>query len=1175
MADNSTVKITIDVIDANSGEVISKVTRNLTGLGTAGKTSGDQVADGAKKSTTALKEVGTAGAEAGQKVAAGMGEVGAHTLTNLDKVRLLRDDLGIRIPRAMEIVISRSGVASAAIGAIGAGLVALGGVEILLRLAGQAYEFYQRLTDVNSEMKKYTENALEASQTKLFDTASLETATQLMRGAESQIDRLNAKRKAADVGEDGSGSLLQYGSKALLGDNFQTYTSDDDKRLAAAHALKDSSEDRLRTLQQTSQMEQLQADGAAKAAALVGSAARKAKLDSDDAIASLKLQQTQANEQALVQRSIEARAAAIRQGKKGTDIPDVRIADPNAGLAEYGDTVARSHAQAAAESTAEARKQSEETLHIQAEARSAGLQGEALYMAQRDEHLRQLKEKMRDTELSPIAYMRQVAAAEQQYAAERQKRLTAEHSETARMQAEAAQGGLRGMARGDAQTNTRVAAIDKEAPGFSDSATTAARESAARQEGQNEQAEQGRAFNDRLAELDSSRADRSQSANDRIDASTKRTQQEILKAWTELYGQLDALDARRVQSYSAVQQELAKIAQDGEKQKQEARQGVLDQTLKAEADGARSGLTREQEQSQAIIDAYTERYRQLEQLRASDKDNADLYRRQEVAAEQEKNGKLLEQQREMQKKQADQLAGIFRGLMEHPLDEIRKQGEAAASKYAANFVVQHTGGAGAAAGGKGGGGFFGLPFGLGSHGAGAQQQAGHQATVASTSSVSAASTTLTAGTATIHVGTATFTGLGTAGSAAMPAAIASAQRSGGSAVSVGIPGVSGGWSGASAQSSGGSPFDVGGAGALGQLPGASASGIPGVAGGWTGSFGGGDASAPMGTAGTLSTAASSVSSGLNNIPGIMQGTSDLGKQLGVGATMPDVSQAAGSSSAALGGAGGGVGGAVGGAAGLFGAAMGNGGFGGALSGLMAGAQFGAAVGGPIGAAIGAAGGAVLGYIGFGGAAKAHAYYNTQVKPRIDADQLQFGMGDMDYQSAYDDLTKLDADAHTASKQWGPGGQREYSDTMQPEIKKAQSQLTREQKAGRSQYGMSAAQMHYGGPVGDFGSMATTGDQGWIHAQQGEFMVQQRAALPHYQALQMMNSGASQSDMASYYGGGTSSRSLPVAPSSSPVNLHFHSHDAKGAYDLLMDNKHTIREALNSSYAENSGGGDLG
>jgi len=154
---------------------------------------------------------------------------------------------------------------------------------------------------------------------------------------------------------------------------------------------------------------------------------------------------------------------------------------------------------------------------------------------------------------------------------------------------------------------------------------------------------------------------------------------------------------------------------------------------------------------------------------------------------------------------------------------------------------------------------------------------------------------------------------------------------------------------------------------------------------------------------------------------------------------------------------------------------------------------------------------------------------------------------------------------------GPAALSYYNSTIDPEIKAAQTRMTSEQKAGRSQYGMTAAQFHQGGPIRDFGSMATGPDEGWVHAERNEMVLNQQAAMSHGDAAMLMNSGASRRDMASYYGGG--SGTAPAQASGGDLHLHVHAIDSKGVAQFFEENKHTMRAKLNSSYEDNSAGSD--
>lgn len=349
------------------------------------------------------------------------------------------------------------------------------------------------------------------------------------------------------------------------------------------------------------------------------------------------------------------------------------------------------------------------------------------------------------------------------------------------------------------------------------------------------------------------------------------------------------------------------------------------------------------------------------------------------------------------------------------------------------------------------------------------------------------------------------------------------------------------------------------------ITGAGPSGIPGISGG-------------AATAGT----AASVDGGLNTAVSVTKDANSLGKMMGADNNLTTMAGSKmGLSSSTMGQ----IGGAVGGGLGVFGAFESNGGFGGALQGAMGGAELGNAVGGPIGAAIGAVAGGIVGLFGFGGASKAAHYDQYTVKPRVSADLLSFESGDAEYASVYDDLNKLELEAKQQTKQWGSGGTRYYNDTIKSEIATAEQRLEREYKAGRQNYGMSGAQFHGGGQVLGFGDLATGPNEGYINAQVGETVMHRSATSMHGDALGLMLAGANRQQMSNYYGAQQMAPSYRATMQNGAFNgggstisnshqWNVNALDSKSVIDLLMNNKHGVRAAMNASYAENSGGSDF-
>lgn len=239
-------------------------------------------------------------------------------------------------------------------------------------------------------------------------------------------------------------------------------------------------------------------------------------------------------------------------------------------------------------------------------------------------------------------------------------------------------------------------------------------------------------------------------------------------------------------------------------------------------------------------------------------------------------------------------------------------------------------------------------------------------------------------------------------------------------------------------------------------------------------------------------------------------------------------------------------GAAGAGLGLF-SAYKQGGVGGMMSGAMSGAQLGMMVGGPIGAGIGAVAGLALGVIG--GAEQARLYDERQVRPRIGNDTTAYNNGSMDYSSAYSDLENLMTTAKSAMTKMGFAGKEYYENTVEGELKRAMSNLTREQRAGRSQYGVNAAQFAVGSDSIPHTGMAV------LHEGERVFPSDQNERITR--AIEGQTKMPAQSD------------------SGWQGDLHVHAIDAKSSVQFLMDNKHTVRSAMNASYGENSGGADAG
>lgn len=592
-----------------------------------------------------------------------------------------------------------------------------------------------------------------------------------------------------------------------------------------------------------------------------------------------------------------------------------------------------------------------------------------------------------------------------------------------------------------------------------------------------------------------------------------------------------------------------------------------EETAQIEAQARAKYLSAEKQQTVAIQTEYEQRLSKFQAELDAQQIGEDDYNRRAVAAAQMRDAELVNSARQARERMAGEFTGLFRGF-DHPLRELQEMGEKVGGQAAAALVqrVQNRHG-GSGTGGSGFditnpfGGIYdklaGVPRGVG------ERPESAASVLAQAHSIAVSQAAIQVGSANISVGGggASVGVAGARGAAGAPGAAGVSYRSGGSTNAGAVPVSSGGTGSASWGSGagyGGGNFDVSQMATA--VPGSSAS----SAGGWSST---GAAGVSMGHPGSAQPIAPRQSNVAGSVVGDLssgmslykQATGIFGARGSAGSLSHDdstdtIDTDSGITGLSNGGMlrGGGFGanalGAAGGAIGVYGAYEGNGGVGGALSGGMSGMQLGMALGGPIGAGIGAVGGAVLGAIGMGGREKARVYDLKQVRPQMAAELQSYQTGATDYLTAYSDMQTLDTTAERTTKQWGPAAHSYYDDTIRTEIAQARGKFDQMEKAGRSNFGLSAAQYSTG--TDSVPAMLTPGER-VIPSDQNE------------RITRAIESGAS-------------SQRRPVqSPGGWGGDIHIHALDAATASEWIMNNKHTFRAAVNASYAENSGGADAG
>jgi hypothetical protein len=158
--------------------------------------------------------------EAGaRRTAAGLDEVGKHALTSLDNVRLLRDDLGIRIPRSMEKAIASSAMLSGAIKGIGSTLLGVGALQLGFAVGKQAFDEVRSLWDnwlsATKAAEDYREEVEKLKGQDFTNVQSIETAALRIKQATDAVQEY--KSLTDSVAHESWGKLLQFNPMGLAG----------------------------------------------------------------------------------------------------------------------------------------------------------------------------------------------------------------------------------------------------------------------------------------------------------------------------------------------------------------------------------------------------------------------------------------------------------------------------------------------------------------------------------------------------------------------------------------------------------------------------------------------------------------------------------------------------------------------------------------------------------------------------------------------------------------------------------------------------------------------------------------------------------------------------------------------------------------------------------------------
>jgi len=168
--------------------------------------------------TKAMQDAGANGDIAFKRAGQGAQQMTGHVTTGLDAVRLLSQEFGLRLPRAMEAMLSRMPAVTNALTSMLGGLTGIAATEVFVHLGEDVYKLYEQYISLNAQAEKFYETLKKTAQEDFSQTRSIETTR---RRADTSTQNSSALPGIASALQQSAiGQLLQgnvIGALALQG----------------------------------------------------------------------------------------------------------------------------------------------------------------------------------------------------------------------------------------------------------------------------------------------------------------------------------------------------------------------------------------------------------------------------------------------------------------------------------------------------------------------------------------------------------------------------------------------------------------------------------------------------------------------------------------------------------------------------------------------------------------------------------------------------------------------------------------------------------------------------------------------------------------------------------------------------------------------------------------------
>lgn len=637
---------------SEAGTVVAGVSQNLRQLGATASGVQAQVTSTAQS----FQFLGSSGTIAGRVAKQGLDVAGEgmhgfkeHTLTALDNVRLFRDTMGIRLPRSMEIAITSSRLLMGAIQSIGTVMIAIGAIDIGVRLAQGLYNAYEKWISLSAAAKDYQDQVAKTKEEDFINVRDIETARmridEATASAKGFID--TAQQMHKNVWSDMVAGMRVGGLSGVVTAAMQDIYGG--RQMADQGYKVKGQVDALTGPNAAFRHQQLLDEIGlqhASDARLRGEQKRTAELK----------QQLEVNAE-------NRRYEMQQQQLKGNKRPD----DAGQQHEEYLNQIAEQ--KAAADTFNLRREQAIALQNLRESALEAGLRGEALFHAQEAAAIEDLKNKDQDS----IAARN---AIHLKFHNEEMKRMQDQENEIRKMRGQTAVSGLTGVDRTRQEGRNRIDDLLNDQNSQMNPGQRLAAVHEITQQTQRAIVQEQQTFAEHVSDLVTQSANRTVEGFARIHADAEQAIAQLNRQASEQGG-----------SRADLNRGTASIRKSEADQIAEQQRKNADETTQLESEARAKYLSAEKQQTAAIEEEYSERLRRFQEQLSRQEISEQDYNRRVVASGQLRDAEMTESARQAREK----MAGEFTRFFANPMQAMKMFGERAAGEAAAALMQRMQG----------------------------------------------------------------------------------------------------------------------------------------------------------------------------------------------------------------------------------------------------------------------------------------------------------------------------------------------------------------------------------------------------------------------------------------------------------------------------------------------------